>query len=94
MLDVLFKKEYNDKVKIPVSGKEKELATSSKENVKRSLLKTISWRVIGTLDTVLVSYLVTGTIVMALSIGSFEFVSKMLLYFFHERAWNNIKWGK
>nr|WP_044402775.1 DUF2061 domain-containing protein [Lacinutrix sp. Hel_I_90] len=93
MLDVIYKKAYTDTDKKQGAPYEK-VACASKENVKRSLLKTISWRVIGTLDTVLVSYLVTGTIAMALSIGSFEFVSKMILYFFHERAWNNIKWGK
>lgn len=93
MLDVIYNKAYTDADKKQGATYEK-VASASKENVKRSLLKTISWRVIGTLDTVLVSYLVTGTIAMALSIGSFEFVSKMILYFFHERAWNNIKWGK
>ncbi|MGB1211175.1 MAG: DUF2061 domain-containing protein [Lacinutrix venerupis] len=64
------------------------------EKIKRSLLKTISWRIIGTLDTVLISYLITGTLTMAISIGGIELVSKMALYFFHERAWNKINWGK
>ena len=64
------------------------------ENVKRSIAKTVSWRVIGTLDTVIVSWLITGTLALAFSIGALEFVSKMVLYFFHERAWNKIKWGK
>ena len=65
-----------------------------KENIKRSLLKTISWRVVGTLATVVISYVITGTLALAFSIGAIELVSKMVLYFFHERAWNNIKWGK
>lgn len=65
-----------------------------KENIKRSLAKTISWRVIGTLDTIVISYLITGTIAMAVSIGGIELVTKMALYFFHERAWNKINWGK
>lgn len=65
-----------------------------KEDIKRSLAKTISWRLVGTLDTVLISYLLTGTLAIAFSIGAIELVTKMLLYFFHERAWNNIKWGK
>ena len=64
------------------------------ENIKRSVAKTISWRVIGTLDTVIISWLITGTLALAFSIGALEFVSKMLLYFFHERAWAKIKWGK
>lgn len=65
-----------------------------KEKIKRSLLKTISWRVIGTLDTILISWLITGAMTLALSIGTIELISKMVLYFFHERLWNQIKWGK
>jgi len=66
----------------------------SEEKIKRSLIKTISWRIIGTLDTVLISWFITGTLALAFSIGAIELVSKMILYFFHERAWNYIKWGK
>ncbi|WP_179375034.1 DUF2061 domain-containing protein [Winogradskyella wichelsiae] len=66
----------------------------SQENIKRSIVKTVSWRVLGTLDTVIISYLITGTLALALSIGGVELISKMVLYFFHERTWNNIKWGK
>lgn len=67
---------------------------SKEDRIKRSLAKTFSWRVIGTLDTILIAYLITGTINHALSIGGIELVSKMILYFFHERSWNKIKWGK
>ena len=72
----------------------KKKSIGSEEKVKRSLAKTISWRVIGTLDTVLISWLITGTLALAISIGTIELISKMVLYFFHERAWNKIKWGK
>lgn len=54
---------------------------------KRHLAKTISWRCIGTLDTVLISYFVTGEISYGLKIGALEIISKMLLYYFHERLW-------
>ena len=64
------------------------------EKVKRSLAKTISWRVIGTLDTLILSWIIIGEVSTAAAIASVEFVSKMILYFFHERAWNKIKWGK
>ena len=64
------------------------------ENVKRSLLKTISWRIIGTLDTILISWAITGALTLAFSIGFIELVTKMVLYFFHERAWNKINWGR
>ena len=64
------------------------------ENVKRSLLKTISWRLIGTLDTILISWVITGALTLAFSIGFVELVTKMVLYYFHERAWNKINWGR
>ena len=78
---------------INVKSKQK-VADASEEKIKRSIAKTVSWRVIGTLDTILISWLITGTIALAISIGAIELVSKMALYFFHERAWNKIKWGK
>ena len=60
----------------------------------RSVVKSISWRTVGTLDTILISWIITGQVKTALSIGGIELVTKMLLYFFHERVWNGIKWGK
>ena len=50
------------------------------ESVKKSLVKTISWRIIGTLDTILISWLITGTFVFAISIGMIELFTKMVLY--------------
>jgi uncharacterized membrane protein len=60
----------------------------------RSLLKSASWRVLGTLDTILITWFVTGELTVALSVGSIELITKMGLYFFHERIWDGIKWGK
>ncbi|WP_322287728.1 DUF2061 domain-containing protein [Aquimarina sp. 2201CG5-10] len=75
---------------------EKTTYESDKTSEKpiRSIAKAVSWRVIGTLDTLVVSYLLTSEIVLATSIASVDFVTKMILYFFHERIWNRIKWGK
>jgi uncharacterized membrane protein len=64
------------------------------EKPKRSIAKSISWRMVGTMDTVLISWLVTGTLTVAFSIGTVELFTKMALYFFHERIWNTISWGK
>ncbi len=64
------------------------------EKTSRSIVKSISWRIVGTIDTILISYLITGTLSLALSIGAVETITKILLYFFHERVWNFIKWGK
>lgn len=54
---------------------------------KISLLKTLTWRIIGTIDTMVISYFLTGKFDVAISIGGIEVVSKMLLYYLHERAW-------
>ncbi len=64
------------------------------DSTVRTLAKTVSWRVIGTLDTVLISWLITGTLKLAFSIGIIELVTKMVLYFFHERTWNYISFGR
>lgn len=73
-------------------------STASKDNadekITRSVVKTLSWRIIGTIDTILISWLLTGTLALALSIGAVELITKMILYFVHERVWNSIKWGK
>ncbi|CAI6145940.1 MAG: hypothetical protein SPLUMA1_SPLUMAMAG1_00149 [uncultured Sulfurimonas sp.] len=60
----------------------------------RTLVKTISWRFIGTLDTMLIAFLITGSLKMAASIGTIELFTKMLLYYIHERAWNKISFGQ
>ena len=52
-----------------------------------SFTKGISWRLIGTLDTIIISYFVTGQMKFALSIGTVEVFTKIILYYFHERAW-------
>lgn len=64
------------------------------EKARRSIAKTVSWRTVGTLDTIIISYFITGNLAMAASIGSIELFTKMALYYFHERAWNKISYGK
>ena len=64
------------------------------EKSYRSILKSISWRTIGTIDTIAISYFITGKVALALSIGTIEVFTKMALYFFHERTWNKIKFGR
>jgi uncharacterized membrane protein len=65
-----------------------------KEKLSRSFIKSVSWRIIGTIDTILISYFVTGQIDFALSIGMIELITKMGLYVVHERTWNRFSWGK
>ncbi len=64
------------------------------ETKRRSVVKAITWRTLGTLDTIIISYFLTGLIKTAVSIGGIEIFTKMFLYFFHERVWNFIDWGK
>jgi adenylylsulfate kinase len=61
--------------------------------IKRHLLKTVSWRLVGSIDTVLLGWFITGEINTGAKIGGLELITKMLLYFFHERAWHRIKFG-
>jgi uncharacterized membrane protein len=60
---------------------------------KRHLIKTITWRAIGTLDTILLSWFISGNALTGLKIGTFEVVTKMILYYFHERVWYRINFG-
>jgi uncharacterized membrane protein len=59
----------------------------------RSILKSVSWRVIASLDTFLLAFLITGRLSWGAFIASAEVVTKMALYYFHERAWAHIDWG-
>ena len=61
---------------------------------KRHIAKSISWRIIGTLDTVILSGIITGSWQAGLTIGGLEVFTKMVLYFLHERLWYKlIKFG-
>lgn len=66
---------------------------SRREGPKRSGLKTATWRVTASLDTMLLALLFTGNIGTAISIGGFEVITKLFLYYFHERVWSRIQWG-
>jgi uncharacterized membrane protein len=59
----------------------------------RSLVKGITWRTIGTIDTTVLAFLITGNFVNAIKIGLSEIVTKVILYYFHERLWSSIKWN-
>ena len=56
---------------------------------KRHIAKTITWRVIGTLDTLLLSWFISGDMSVGIKVGGLELVTKMILYYFHERLWFN-----
>ena len=64
------------------------------EQSKRSLLKTITWGITASLDTFVIAWIITGDWKMGGSIAGIEVITKMFFYYFHERIWNKIKWGK
>lgn len=63
------------------------LDSSGSVSRKRHLFKTFTWRALGTIDTILLSWFISGDPTIGLSIGGAELVTKMILYYFHERAW-------
>ena len=64
------------------------------ESAVRSLAKAVSWRLTGTADTFLISWVITGEPLLASGIALTEVFTKIFLYWAHERAWNRVKWGK
>ncbi len=60
---------------------------------RRSATKTATWRVVASLDTMVLGLIFTGNLATAISIGGFEIFTKLALYFFHERSWARIRWG-
>jgi len=65
----------------------------TKISLKRHIAKTLTWRIIGTIDTMVLGWLVSGDPIIGLTIGSFEVVTKMVLYFIHERVWYKYDYG-
>ena len=62
-------------------------------NRTRSLVKTVSWRPIGTIDTIIITRFVTGSWTAGAAVGGIELFTKMILYYFHERGWSWVDWG-
>jgi uncharacterized membrane protein len=56
------------------------------------VIKTITWRLLGTLDTVMLSWYISGSLKLGLQLGGIEIITKMILYYMHERIWYRIKW--
>lgn len=66
----------------------------TREKHYRSIIKAFSWRMTGTLDTILISWLISGKWRVAISIGVVELFTKITLYYFHERLWDRISLGR
>lgn len=63
------------------------------ESKKRHIAKTLTWRFIGTLDTIILAWVISGDPLTGLKIGFAEVITKMLLYYLHERTWYKINYG-
>lgn len=61
---------------------------------RRSLAKAISWRITGTADTFVISWIITGEWALASGIALTEVITKIGLYWLHERVWNRVAWGR
>ena len=64
------------------------------ETAARSLIKTVTWRITGSGATFLIAYLMTGNLAVAGVIGIAQMISNTILYYFHERVWNSVTWGR
>jgi uncharacterized membrane protein len=85
MLDVLINQ---NKENVPLKGSLK--VSDRADKPIKSVMKSVSWRIIGTIDTMIISYFITGRVSLAVSIGSAEVITKTILYYFHERIWAHI----
>lgn len=66
---------------------------AGRERHRRSIAKAVSWRTTGTLDTFIISYFVTGKLTLAGTIAAVEVITKVGLYYVHERVWAAVPWG-
>ena len=76
----------------PVTGSHMNLFRG-REGHGRSFAKAVSWRTVGTIDTFIISFFVTGKISLAGTIAAVEIVTKIMIYYLHERVWAVIPWG-
>ncbi len=66
---------------------------SYQESHLRSVLKGLTWRIIATSTTILVAYVLTGEMDLAIKVGALEFVLKLIIYYAHERVWQRVPRG-
>ena len=71
-----------------------EMAQLLTESPLRSVVKGFTWRLVATFTTIFIVYFITGEQAKALQIGAIEFVTKFVVYYFHERAWLRVSFGQ
>ena len=65
----------------------------TKETKTRSIVKSITWRILATLTTIILVVIFTKNFKIAISVGIFETIAKSIIYYTHERVWTKVKWG-
>jgi uncharacterized membrane protein len=69
-------------------------ALNNSETALRSFVKAYSYRCCGTLTTIAISFVITGSVVVSLGIGATEMIVKPFIYWCHERVWSRVNWGR
>jgi len=67
--------------------------TENGDSKKRHIAKTITWRIVGTIDTMILAWVISGDPMVGLKVGGAEVMTKMVLYYLHERAWYKVDFG-
>lgn len=67
---------------------------NNSETALRSFVKAYSYRICGTLTTIVISYAITGQFIVSLGIGATELIVKPFIYWCHERVWSRVGWGR
>lgn len=70
------------------------LSANPEDQPKRSILKSLTWRALATLTTFVIVYAYTDELALSLGVGAVEVVTKMFLYYLHERLWLRVRWGR
>lgn len=64
-----------------------------KETKTRSVVKSITWRMLATITTIILVKIFTGNLKIAISVGFVETLSKLMIFYVHERTWTQVRWG-
>lgn len=83
--------DFNNMVGLSVT--EAIIAPTSHTTQARSLAKTFTWRGLASIDTFILGFILTGNMTIAGSLATLEVMTKLILYYLHERAWARVIWG-
>lgn len=92
-IDIVEEEIMHDKAHLEEERKAAFEKAHFHESHLRSILKGVTWRVMGSSVTVAIAYAITGKFTLAMAVGGFEFFGKIILYYLHERAWEFVPKG-